>query len=160
MFARMALVVLTGAFAASACSTLATPSIHDWLFLAPVETQVWNNRMPGTRPRCNASLRLWIVNRSTEEVVLRDPEAMVVTAEDGQPLRRFSPLMTLADRRVRDLTLAPGDSVEAAFRSPDFGLEPIDTSRYPRVRFMLRMQTSLEYPLQFGSPVVEVFETQ
>lgn len=160
MFARMALVVLTGAFAASACSSLATPSIHDALFLAPVETQVWNNRMPGTRPRCNASLRLLIVNRSSGSVVLRDPEAMIIAAPEGAPLRRFAPLMTIPDRRVRELTLAPGDSIEAAFRSPDFGLEPVDTALYRNVRFMLRMQTSLEYPLQFGSPVVEVFETQ
>ncbi len=155
--------IVTGAalvLAASACSSLAPPTIYDWLHLAPAETQVWNNRMPGTKPRCNAQLRLQIINRGEQELRLFDPEATLIAAPEGPPLRRFSPLMTINDKRVRELTLAQGDSIEVAFRSPDFGLEPIDGSLYPRVRFMLRMESSLEHPLQFGSPVVEIFETQ
>ncbi len=146
--------------AASACSTLAPPTIYDWLHVAPAETQVWNNRMPGTKPRCNAQLRLQIVNHGEKDVRLFDPEATVIAAPDGPPLRRFTPLMSVNDKRIRELTLAAGDSIEVGFRSPDFGLEPIDGAKYPRLRIMLRMESSLEQPLQFGSPVVEIFETQ
>jgi hypothetical protein len=146
---------------ASACSSLAAPpTIYDWLRFAPVETQVWNNSMPGTRPRCNALLRLQIINHGGQTVQLRDPEGIVVVAPDGPSLRRFRPLMTINDRRVRDLTVAAGDSMEVVFRSPDFGLEPIDGAIYPKVRYMLRLESSLEKTLQFGSPVVEIFETQ
>ncbi|MFZ1730157.1 MAG: hypothetical protein WBQ23_14620 [Bacteroidota bacterium] len=148
-------------FMASACSTVsAPPTIYDWLRFAPAETQVWNNRMPGTRPRCNALLRLQIINHGEQTVQLRNPEGIVIVAPDGVPLRRFSPLMTIDDRRVRDLTLDVGDSIEVVFRSPDFGLEPIDMTAYPKVRYMLRLESSVEKTLQFGSPVVEVFETQ
>lgn len=151
-----ALALLTGACGGSE----AEDALLDRLFVAPVETQVWNNRMPGTRPRCNAVLRLQLVNRSEEDIALHSPEGMVVSADGALPLRRFTPLMSISDRPQRDLTIAPGDSVEVAFRSPDFGLEPIDTQKYPRVRYMLRLQSSLEQPLQFGSPVTAIFETQ
>ncbi|MBE0642920.1 MAG: hypothetical protein IH600_02470 [Bacteroidetes bacterium] len=146
--------------AASACSSLAPPTIYDWLHFAPTETQVWNNRMPGTKPRCNAQMHLQIINKGEQDVRLHDPEATLIIAPDGAPLRRFSPLMTINDKRVRDLTLAKGDSIEVVFRSPDFGLEPIDGSTYPQVRFMLRMQSSVGETLLFGSPVVKIFETQ
>lgn len=146
--------------AAGACSSTAPPSIYDWLIFAPAETQVWNNRMPGTRPRCNAMLRMLIINNGEQAVQLRNPEGIVVVAPDGPPLRRFSPLMIINDRRVRELTVAAGDSMEVVFRSPDFGLEPIDASVNPKVRYMLRLESSVEHTLQFGSPVVEIFETQ
>lgn len=156
VLAAAALVLLTGACGGGETST----SLLDRVFLAPVETQVWNNRMPGTRPRCNAVLRLWMVNRSEADIILHSPEGMVVGAEGALPLRRFMPQMLVSDRPQRELALAPGDSIEVAFRSPDFGLEPIDMQKHPRVRYMLRLQSSLDEPLQFGSPVTEMFETQ
>lgn len=157
VLAAAALVLLTGACGGS---EEASTSLLDRLFVAPLETQVWNNRMPGTRPRCNAVLRLRLVNRADSAITLHSPEAMVTSADGSVPLRRFAPLMSINDRPQRDISLAPGDSVDVAFRSPDFGLEPVDKQKFPRVRYMLRLQSSLDLPLQFGSPVTAIFETQ
>lgn len=151
-----ALVLATGACSGSESQ----PSLLEKLFVAPSETLVWNNVMPGTRPRCNAQLRLLLVNRFESAITLHTPEAVIAGAEGAQPLRRFTPLMTVGERLVRELKLAPGDSVEVQFRSPDFGLEPIDIDRYPKARVMLRMASSFDLPLQFGSPVTDIFVTQ
>lgn len=156
LLSAAALVLLTGACGGGETST----TLLDQLYIAPVETQVWNNRMPGTRPRCNALLRLRLVNRTETVITLHSPEAMVASADGARPLHRFAPLMSVDDQMRRELSLTPGDSIEVAFRSPDFGLEPVDMQKHPRVRYMLRMQSSLDLPLQFGSPVTAIFETQ
>jgi hypothetical protein len=135
-------------------------SLPEGLWCAPVETLVWNNVMPGTRPRCNALLQLRLVNRGGEAIALDTPEAIIAAAEDNQPMRRFTPLMSIDDRRVRDLRLAPGDSIDVIFRAPDFGLEPIDNARHPRARILLRMAASGGTPLRFRGPVTEIFVTQ
>lgn len=145
----------------SACGGVsAPPSIFELLHYEPIETLAWNNYMPGTQPRCNASLRLRLINRSTDTLSFHEAEGLLVAAPDGPPLRRFPALMSIDDRVVREIGLLPGDSTVVVFRSPDFGLEPIDIETYPRVRFILRMHSSVELPLRIGSPVVELFETQ
>ncbi|MBR9976797.1 MAG: hypothetical protein KFH87_01805 [Bacteroidetes bacterium] len=145
----------------SSCSGVsAPPSIFELLHYEPVETLAWNNYMPGTQPRCNASLELRLINRSTDSLFFYEPEGLLVAAPDGPPLRRFPAIMTIENRRIREIDLAPGDSTVIVFRSPDFGLEPIDIEVYPRVRFILRMQSSVDLPLRIGSPVVELFDTQ
>ena len=158
------LIALAGGVSACAGGDHATDgalsSLPDGLWCAPVETLVWNNVMPGTRPRCNALLQLRLVHRGGDTITLDTPEAIIAAAEDTQPMRHFIPLMSVDDRRVRDLRLAPGDSIDVVFRAPDFGLEPIDIARYPRARFLLRMAATGGTPLRFRGPVTEIFVTQ
>lgn len=152
-------VLLAAAFAliASAC---AGTSIFDSLTVAPAETQVWNDAMPGSKSQCNAVLRLSMTNTSEQPVTLRDPEAVIVEAGTLLPLRRYPAVVTVDEKRVREVTIDPGKTVEIAFRTPSFGLQPIDASVYPKVRIAVRMQSSLDLPLLFRSPVVEIFKTQ
>jgi hypothetical protein len=146
------------AFLVSACA--GTPTLYDYLTVAPAETQVWNNFMPGSKPSCNAVLRLHIVNASEKDVTLSDPELVIADAETSQALRRFPAVVTVNDQRVRKVVIAAGNTVELAFRSPGYGLEPIDTAISPRVRLAIRMNSSLELPLLFRSPITDIFETQ
>ncbi|MBN1449177.1 MAG: hypothetical protein JXA28_14720 [Bacteroidetes bacterium] len=147
-----ALVVL-----ASAC---AGTSIYDSLTVAPAEYTVWNDAMPGSKPQCNAVLRLSLKNTGEQAITLRDPEAVIVDAPTLTPLRRYPAMVTVDDRRVREVTIEPGRTVEVAFRSPSYGLEPIDLQLHPRVRIALRMQSDLDLPLLFRSPIIDIFETQ
>lgn len=150
-------IACTGADAGAESDTALLP---EGLWCAPVETLVWNNVMPGTRPRCNALLQLRMVNRGGEAITLDAPEAVIASAADAQPMRRFIPLMSIDDRGVRTVQLAPGDSIDVVFRAPDFGLEPIDIERYPRARILLRMDATGGVPLRFRGPATEIFVTQ
>ena len=141
----------------SACAS--TPSLYDYLTVAPAETQVWNNYMPGSKPNCSALLRLHITNSSETEVVLRDPELVIAEPEEMHPLRKFPAILTVDDQRSREARIAPGETVVLAFRSPSFGLDPIDLKETPRVRLAIRMNSSVGHPLHFRSPIVDIFET-
>jgi hypothetical protein len=142
----------------SACAS--TPaSLYDYLAIAASETQVWNDYMPGSKPNCNAMLRLHITNASDSEVTLSEPEIVVAEAQSMRPLRKFPAVVTINDRRVRQVRISPKTTVELAFRSPSFGLEPIDTAIAPRVRIAIRMNSSLGLPLHFRSPITDIFET-
>lgn len=143
----------------SACAG-APPSIYEYLTVAPAETQVWNNFMPGSKPSCNALLHLQVTNTGEEDVVLSDPEALVIDAPSARPLRRFPAVVTVNDERLRSVVIRRGSTVTLVFRSPDYGLEPIDTGVSPQVRIAVRMNSSLDLPLVFRSPVVSIFETQ
>ena len=145
-------------FLVSACA--GTSTLYDYLTVAPAETQVWNNFMPGSKPSCNAILRLQITNSSEEDVTLSDPELVIADAETLQALRRFPAVVTVNDQRVRKVVIVAGSTVELSFRSPGYGLEPIDTAISPRVRLAIRMTSSLELPLLFRSPITDIFETQ
>jgi len=147
-----ALVLLAGACAGT--------SIYDSLTVAPAEYTVWNDTMPGSKPQCNAVLRLSLKNISEDPVTLRDPEAVIVDAVSLAPLRRYPAMVTVDDRRVRAVTVEPGETIEVAFRSPSYGLPSIDTELHPRVRIAIRMQSDLDVPLLFRSPIIDIFETQ
>ena len=151
------LLVAALALFAGACSS---SSIYEYLTVAPAETQVWNDAMPGSKPQCNAVLRLSLANISEQPVTLSDPEAVIVDAPTLMPLRRYPAMVTVDEKRVRQITVQPGDTVEIAFRSPSYGLKPIDIAQYPKVRIAVRMQSSLDLPLLFRSPITELFETQ
>ncbi|PLX25451.1 MAG: hypothetical protein C0600_11955 [Ignavibacteria bacterium] len=141
----------------SACA--GTPSLYDYITVAPAETQVWNNFMPGSKPNCSALMRLHITNPSETEIVLRDPELVIAEPDEMHPLRKFPAILTVNDQRSREARIAPGETVVLAFRSPSFGLEPIDTEKYPRVRLAIRLNSSVGLPLHFRSPIVDIFDT-
>ncbi len=145
------------AFVVSACA--GTPSLYDYITVAPAETQVWNNFMPGSKPNCSALMRLHITNPSETEIVLRDPELVIAEPDEMHPLRKFPAILTVNDQRSREARIAPGETVVLAFRSPSFGLEPIDTEKYPRVRLAIRLNSSVGLPLHFRSPIVDIFDT-
>ncbi|MDT8322822.1 MAG: hypothetical protein RRA94_01830 [Bacteroidota bacterium] len=142
----------------SACA--GTPTLYDYLTIAPAETQVWNDFMPGSKPSSNAVLRLSVTNASESDVTLSDPEMIITNAPDARALRRFPAVVLVADQRVRKVTIPAKSTVEITFRSPDYGLQPIDTERSPRARLAIRMNSSLDLPLLFRSPIVDIFKTQ
>jgi hypothetical protein len=142
----------------SACA--GTPTLYDYLTVAPAETQVWNDFMPGSKPSCNAVLRLSVTNASETDVTLSDPEMIIANGPDARPLRRFPAVVLVEDRRVRKVTIPAKTTLEITFRSPDYGLEPVDTEISPRARLAIRMNSSLDLPLLFRSPIVEIFTTQ
>lgn len=142
---------------ASACAS--TPSLYDYITVAPAETRVWNDYMPGSKPNCSALLRLHITNPSQTDIVLSDPELVIAEPEEMHPLRKFPAILTVNDHRSREARIAPGETVVLAFRSPSFGLDPIDIQETPRVRLAIRMNSSVGLPLHFRSPIVEIFET-
>ena len=144
-------------FLVSACAGSST--LYDYLTVAPAETQVWNDFMPGSKPSCNAMLRLSVTNASDSTVTLTDPEMIVMDAATLNPLRRFPAVLTIDDQRARSVTIKPGSTAELAFRSPGYGLEPIDGALFPRVRVSIRMNSSLDLPLMFRGPIVDLFET-
>ena len=151
------LLVAALALFAGACSST---SIFEYITVAPLETQVWNDAMPGSKPQCNAVLRVVVANISEQPVTLSDPEAIIVDAPSLMPLRRYPAMVSADEHRVRQVTVQPGDTVEIAFRSPSYGLKPIDIAQHPKVRIAVRMQSSLDLPFLFRSPVTELFKTQ
>ncbi|MCB2203707.1 hypothetical protein KQI65_03085 [bacterium] len=148
-----ALIVLMGA-----CS--GSPTIFDHLTVAPAATEVWNNFMPGNKPSGNAILRLSVTNASEADVMLTDPEMLILDASSGQPLRRFPAVVLIEEQRVRKVNIPAKSTVEITFRSPGYGLEPIDTEISPKARLAIRMNSSLDLPLLYRSPIVEIFKTQ
>ncbi len=148
------------ALAAGACSVF-SPSDHSGLLsVRQGEVLVWNDSMPGSRPRCNATLQLTVTNVSGDSLQLREAEAQIFDGTSGQPLRRFPPALLVNDTPARTVTLAEGDSTVLLFRSPAWGVEPIDRESHPTVRMSVRMWTSAERPLLHTSEAVSLFETK
>lgn len=150
----MALVLVTGA-----CSVLGPPDPMADLRIREIETQVWNNLMPGQRARCNATMTVMLGNTGADTLRLGNAEALLIDARGGAPVRRFPPSMLLGNQPVRELTILPGDSVEVLFRSPSFGLEPIDVNTYPLLRMSVRLLDAMNRPLTITGAPGKVFVT-
>jgi hypothetical protein len=148
------------ALAAGACSVSGTPDHSGILDVREIEAQVWNDAMPGSKPRCNVSLHLMVTNITRDTVGFRDAEAQLFDSRSGQPLRRFPPSLLVNEQPKRVFTLAPGDSAAFVFRSPSWGVEPVNIGEHPTVRISVRMWTSAERHLLHTSEVATIFETQ
>jgi hypothetical protein len=148
------------ALAAGACSVSGPPDHSGILEVREIEAQVWNDAMPGSKPRCNVSLQLMVTNVTCDTVGFRDAEAQLFDSRSGQPLRRFPPSLLVDERNTRAFALAPGDSAAITFRSPSWGVEPVNISEHPEVRISVRMWTSAERPLLYTSQATSIFETQ
>jgi hypothetical protein len=148
------------ALAAGACSVSGPPDHSGILEVREIETQVWNDAMPGSKPRCNVSLHVMVTNVTRDTVGFREAEAQLFDSRSGQPLRRFPPSLLVNDQPRRAFALAPGDSAALVFRSPSWGVEPVNIVEHPSVRVSVRMWTSAERPLLHTSEATTIFETQ
>jgi len=145
---------------ASACSVFGTRSIERIIDIRQGETLVWNDFMPGSRPRCNMIMQLTLTNTSKDTITLQDAEIMIVDAVSGQSLRRFPPAFLESDVPLRTIHIPPRDSLTLTARTPSFGVEPLDRERHPTVRVLLRTWSSLDLPLLYTSTPVTPFETR
>ncbi|MCZ7558588.1 MAG: hypothetical protein M5R41_19545 [Bacteroidia bacterium] len=148
------------ALVAGACSVSGPPDHSGILDVREIEAQVWNDAMPGSKPRCNVSLHLMVTNVTRDTIGFRDAEAQLFDSRSGQPLRRFPPALLVNDQPRRAFVLAPGDSAALLFRSPSWGVEPVNIGEHPSVRVSVRMWTSAERPLLHTSEATTIFETQ
>jgi len=151
----MALALVVGA-----CSVFSPSDPGKHMDILETEVQVWNDSMPGARPRCNVSLGLRLWNTSGDTLQLRDPEVRIMDAVTGDPVRRFPSSLLAAEAPAKSVTLAPRDSIDLRFRSPSWGVEPIDREKHPTVLISIRMLSNLGQPWMFTSSPTSIFATQ
>ncbi len=148
------------ALAAGACSVFSPSDPGSRLDVKETEVQVWNDSMPGSRPRCNVTLGLMVKNTSGDTVRLRDPEVRILDAVSGEPVRRFPPSLLAETIPAKRIALAPRDSIALLFRSPSWGVDPINREQHPSVRISIRMLSDSEQPWLFTSTPTLIFATQ
>jgi hypothetical protein len=151
----MALVLVTGA-----CSVFSPAPYGGLVTIREAEVLVWNDAMPGMKPRCNVTSRLVLTNKTRETLRLFDIDAQIVDAQSGLSLRRFPPSFLVNELPSRDISIAAGDSVSVNLRSPSWGIEPIDRHAHPDVLLTFRALTSAGKPVVYTSSVTTMFETQ
>ena len=148
------------ALVAGACSVFSPSNPERNMDVRETEVQVWNDSMPGSRPRCNVTLGLRVRNTSGDTLRLHDPEVRIIDAETAAPVRRFPPALLANEVPAKSVVLAPMDSIDLLFRSPSWGVEPIDRERHATVRISIRMLSNLEQPWTFTSSQTSIFVTQ
>ncbi|MDH7516690.1 MAG: hypothetical protein QHI48_12550, partial [Bacteroidota bacterium] len=141
-FSNSAAAIL-GTILLAACA--APASIEEEIRAVHREVLVWNDFMPGARPRCHAVMNVVLSNTTPRDIVLRSPQGVLEDAETGMPLRRFTAVMLVDDAEMGEIRLPPGLEVPVTFRTP-LGVPPLDAALHPRIVFRVRAETSLERP--------------
>ena len=147
---------------ASACSS-SDPWLTQEIGIKVMETHVWNDFMPGTKPGskpvCHAVMRVELTNLPDKDIMFFNAEGLLTAGYSDIPLRRF-PADFLHNDIAEDLIRLPSRTpIEIVFRSPSYGLAPIDFSKYGDLKFIISAGTNMERYLRVDSDPVEGFET-
>ena len=147
---------------ASACSS-SDPWLTQEIGIKVLETHVWNDFMPGTKPGskpvCHAVMRVELTNLTGKDIMFFNAEGLIAAGYSDMQLRRF-PADFLHNDIAEDLIRLPSKTpVEIVFRSPSYGLEPIDFAMYGDLKFIISAGTNLERYLRINSEAVAGFET-
>ena len=130
----------------------------DMLTVQVLEHEVWNDLMPGPRPRCHAVCRVRLTNISPDTIELGRASGAILDARSGAPLRTFAAVVLVEDREVSAVSIPPGASVELTARTP-MAIPAIDIDTYPLVRIRVEFATSLHRPYPLVTDPVEIFIT-
>lgn len=147
---------------ASAC-TSSDPWLTQEIGIRVLETHVWNDFMPGTKPGskpvCHTVMRVELTNLTDKDLMFFNAEGTITAGYSDIPLRRF-PADFLHNDIAEELIRLPSRTpVEIVFRSPSYGLEPIDFSKYGDLKFIISAGTNMQRYLRIASGPVEGFET-
>lgn len=104
-------------------------------------------------------MMLAVKNSGTEDIVLRPVEGVLVDAESGESIRRFTLMMDYQDVNTAEARLAPDSNIELRLRTP-MGVPPIDTQRHTRVVFIAELRSDSGSPLRIESRPLDVLLTQ
>jgi hypothetical protein len=124
-----------------------------------IETQVWNDSMPGSAPRCHAIIRLKAFNASSDTLALYPRSGALVDARNGRPLRSFQLSALVDDRSIESIVLPPASRLELTVRSRS-GLPPIDMKSYRDVVFSAAFSTISGPDILVESPPARIFSTK
>jgi hypothetical protein len=124
-----------------------------------VDSQVWNDIMPGSKPRFHAVMTIKVRNTGPADIVFRPAEGIVRSAKTGEALRRFTLAMDYQDVRTEEARLAPGSEIELRLRTP-MGVPPIDAERHPTVVFSAVLTASDGTPLTIESKPLDILVTR
>ena len=144
-------------FGAGACSG---PSVVEKnIRCSVVDSQVWNDSMPGSKPKCHAIMMIRMENIGVEDITFYPVEGVLRDTETGEALRRFALIMEYEDVRSEEARIASGKVIELRLRTP-IGVPPIDQKKHPSVQFVASMRSSFDIPLTIESRHVSIFVTQ
>jgi hypothetical protein len=146
------------AFFAGACHI--SESLSDSISVLLLETQAWNDVMPGAAPKFRAMHHVRLTNTTPKEILLNAPEGMILSSTFGNPLRRFTPELYLMEIRTMDIKLLPSIPVDLYIRTPVVGVPPIDTSLAPKIQFAVKFSSPEGNTLLIRSKSTRIFTAQ
>lgn len=85
---KISVLLLALGFVSGACH-FTSATVNDGVDVRVEEVLVWNDRMPGSPERAHALVRLALTNRTGTPICLTVADALIATAPDDRPLRRF-----------------------------------------------------------------------
>jgi hypothetical protein len=122
-------------------------------------SQVWNDVMPGSKPRCHAIMSIAMRNTGAKDIVLRPVEGVLRDARSGAAVRRFALIMDYREVRTEEARLAPGADLVLLLREPP-GVPPVDIDRHKVVEFVATLRSSDGELITIESKPLDVFVTQ
>ncbi len=146
------------------CATLlascaGTPPGSEAAFF-PREANVWCDSMPGTAPRAIAVMSGMLKNLTGDTLRIGRAEGFITAEPSGFAIRKFPCRIEGGGGEIRRLVLPPGDSLLVTLRTPQMPVAPFDVREYPRVRFVVRLETEEGRVLAVRSEAVKPFSTQ